>query len=159
MIVNLGIFVATVIAAIIAWRGVGGARLARDEANAAAERATAAAESSAESQERLATATEEHVRIVQEATSPREPWRLTKVGQHRWELTNLMGVNVDMVHLTSRPEKLIQLEADDWCDVADGTSIFFQFGGGFTDPASLNVTVNWRQPGRNGREAWTRSIS
>lgn len=160
VIINVGLFIATVIAAIIAWRGVVDAREARDEAKDAAERAATAAESSATAQGRIAEATEKHAALVEAATAPREPWRLSKVGEHRWQLTNLTGVNVDFVHLSSKPEGHLQLDgANDYCDVRNGASVFFIFGGGFSDPSSLDVTVQWRQPGVDGQPEWTRSIS
>ncbi|WP_166871507.1 hypothetical protein [Salinibacterium sp. ZJ450] len=160
LITNIGLFAATVIAAIIAWRSVSDAREARDEAKrheaaalAAAINAADAAVRSADEHKRAADALERQADIAESATA-KPPWHMERVAKTRWKLTNQSGANADFVDIKGEPDGHLQVEDEQpWRDIAKGASVFFQFGGGMTDPGSINVRINWRDPIKGGREA------
>jgi type II secretory pathway pseudopilin PulG len=157
ILVNLGIFAVTAVAAIIAWRSVRDAQKARDAAQVSETRALAAAEKSAASSDRSATAQERIAEIAETTARPEEPWIFEQLSGERWKVTNNMRENVDFVAIGSVPEGLIQTEHRDVPqDVARGQSLYFLFGGGLGDPASVNIKIVWRSA--SGGEELVRSI-
>lgn len=157
IIIELGLFAATVIAAIVAWRGVKDARDARDDAQGAAVEANKIALQVASATTRTAEAQE---RIAAAAERPSiEPWLVEQMSAHRWKVTNNTGQNVDFVSLGSRPDGVIHTEhrAEVPQNVGRGESLYFGFGGGMADPPSMNLKVVWRDVAGDGQE-WFRSI-
>lgn len=161
VITNAGLFAVTVIAAIVAWRGVKDARDARDEAGAHEKKAlgysreaAAAATDTAAAQQRVAAALEHaNLREIRRDAS-RVPWTVDKLTSERWGVKNNTGSDVDFVQFEARPPA--HVEAEDgmqFRDVANGQSFFLRFGGGFADPASATVKVVWRDGFGKGQEA------
>jgi hypothetical protein len=155
LIINGALTIITAIAAIIAWRQRQDAVAARDDAREAADAAKKSAEAldrSADAQERLAK--------VAEAGQAKPPWKFEKVSGHRWKVTNQTGMNVDYVKIESRPEGFLQVEMTppSHFDVAKDESFHFGFGGAVTDPASVNVTIEWRDPVTKMQKSAARTI-
>jgi len=150
LIVNGGIFVATVIAGIIAWKQATIAIDAKKDAieaqNTAKEHADAAARS-ATAGERSAEALEKQASLAEAAAArvAAKPWSIAKSGNHRWKLTNDSGMNLDFVLVESDPKGHLD-GAPQHVDVKNGGSVSFGFGGGMTDPTSVNIVVSWRSP-------------
>ncbi|WP_455133594.1 hypothetical protein [Microbacterium aurum] len=161
IIVNAGIFVATVIAAIIAWRGVVDAREAKDQASAHeaaalahAEAAAGAAGRSAEAQQRAADALEETNRREAARDEARVPWTVSRQSTERWRVTNNTGNDISFVSFEASPPATIQMEDGlPFRDVGRGQPVFLRFGGGITNPASATVKVVWRDALGSGQEA------
>ena len=146
LVVSIGSMLIAAISAIIAWKQTALAISAKDDAETArdaASRYVTAAEVSAGASQRSASALERHATAV-EAQAKKAPWAVKKVSEHRWEITNQTGFNVDFVSVQSRPEGLVQQEWTTGPDVPNQTSIFLRFGGGLTDPVSVNATLQWR---------------
>lgn len=151
IIVNFGLFVASVIAAIIAWRGVRDAQIARDDAakheaqalQHAREAATAATASAA-AQQRAAEALEEANRREASRDAERLPWTVTQAGSGRWRVTNNSGGIANDVEFMPLAEEQIQLEdGEQFRNVPAGQPVFIHFGGGMTDPPTATVHVEW----------------
>ena len=151
IIVNLGIFIATVLAAIIAWRGVRDAQRARDaaadyeaQALAHAERSASAAAESATAQQRAAEALEQANRREEARDAQRTPWIVAKVGSGRWRVTNNSGGIATDVDVEALGGEDVQMEdGQQLRDVAAGQPMFVHFGGGFADPPTATLRVEW----------------
>lgn len=151
IIVNLGIFVATVLAAIVAWRGVRDAQQARDaaaeheaQALAHAGEAAAAATDSAAAQQRAARALEEANRREEARDALRTPWIVAKVASGRWRVTNNTGGIATDVEVEALGDEHVQMEdGQSFRDVAAGQPMFVHFGGGMTDPPTATLRVEW----------------
>lgn len=150
LFVNIGLFIATVIAAIIAWKQTSLAIAAKNDAvkaqNTAEDHASSAARS-ATAGERSAAAQEQQTRLAEEAAAraAARPWSVEKTAAHRWTLTNDSGLNVDFVRVESDPIGHLH-HAPSNAVVRNGESVWFEFGGGMADPASVNVVISWRSP-------------
>lgn len=137
MIVNLGIFIASVIAAIIALRSVNDARQARDEASAherTATRSASAAEVAVRHHERTADTLERQTALLESAATHREDWALEALTDasidQQWKATNKTGDDVMHVSIGTPDgfnEQWIRLDAEEAVDVPRGGSIFFTF--------------------------------
>lgn len=152
-IINGALLLITAIGTIIAWYQANQAIKARNDAS----RSLAAAESSATAAGRSAAALERVADATDRSLSG-DPWQVRPAGKHRWSVTNISGLNVDFVLIESVPPHVIQPEQADHVDVANGGSIYFQFGGGATDPTSANVTVKWRSPVSKMQESFHFSV-
>lgn len=167
VLINFGIFVATVIAAIIAWRSVNDARLARDDAEqherqalAASNRAASAAESSAEASRRSASALERQNDLTEAALAPPpESWAVEQHDGPVWAVTNRTGFTIPWVQIgTERgyDETRIRPRAEQWDDVApDGRLIF-----DVIDPSAQRVTLRivWFNPATNQQEIRAKEV-
>ncbi|TFD12897.1 hypothetical protein E3T35_06310 [Cryobacterium sp. TMT1-2-2] len=151
ILVNLGIFLATVIAAIVAWRGVRDAQSARDDAAvheaqalAHAREAAAAATDSAAAQKRAAQALEAANRREQARDAQRTQWSVAKVGGGRWRVSNNTGGVASDVEFEPVNEENVQMEDGlQFRDVAAGQPVFIHFGGGMTDPPTATLRAEW----------------
>lgn len=160
-LINLGIFVATVIAAIVAWRGVRDAQIARDASSdheaAALQHAEAAAASAGESaaaQQRTAEALEEANRREAARDEARVPWQVARVSSDRWRVTNNTGGQADFVTVEVIPPATATMEDGfSMRDVPPGQPFFVHFGGGMTDPATATLRIVWRDGLRVAHEA------
>ncbi|WP_279367375.1 hypothetical protein [Microbacterium testaceum] len=160
-IINAGIFVATVIAAIIAWRGVRDAQRARDDASdhetkalGYAEEASAAATAIAGAQQRAATALEQANLRETARDAAKVPWVVERRSTERWAVRNNTGSDADFVSFEAHPPAHVEMEDGlEFRDVPNGQMVFLRFGGGFSDPSSATLTVVWRDSLREGREA------
>lgn len=117
IIINLGLFVATVIAAIIAWRGVRDSQDARDqaakhEAQALehAKQAASAATASAEAHQRAAEALEVANLREEARDAQRTPWLVDKAGEGRWRVTNNTGGFASDVEFEAVAGESVQME-------------------------------------------------
>ncbi|KQP57794.1 hypothetical protein [Agreia sp. Leaf283] len=140
----------------------GASEKARDEADeflAAAKRAATAAEASAGSSERSAAALERQADLAEKASKPADPWEIEKVGQHRWAATNKTGHKAMFVNIETSPPGHIQSERGSYADVAQNQSLFFIFGGGLTDPSSVDVEISWRSPVTRASESQHFTVS
>ncbi|GAA0426621.1 hypothetical protein [Leifsonia naganoensis] len=163
--INLSILVVAAIAALVAIFQVVEARRARDEARVArddaakheqealdaAKRSADSAVDSAAAQRRLATAAEEQLDMIRRSAAP--PWRIERVDDTRWKITNATGENVDFFTLNAKPDAIERVGFNTIArDVAKNESLFFNFGGFLNSPPSVNLVVAWRDASRNGQE-------
>lgn len=172
VIVNLGIFAATVIAAIIAWRSVNDARQARDEAATherkaldAADRSATAAEAAAQHQERTADALERQTDLLESAATIPDDWILethsNSPGDQRWQATNNTGYDVRNVSIGTPEgynERWIKPERDGPIDVARGESIYFTFIRRVSSPASRTIWILWTPADGSPQKKFVRTI-
>jgi hypothetical protein len=143
IIINAGLFVATVIAAIIAWRSMQDAREARDAAAGHESRALAASETSASAATRSADALERQAELA-EAAQQRSPWGLSSAGRKRWKLTNTSGYPMTDVQLTGETEGSFSVDGgNEPRRVRVNEGLYVEFGGGFTDPPSMTIRIDW----------------
>jgi sRNA-binding protein len=151
IIINSGLFVATVIAAIVAWRGVRDAQSARDDAAVheaealrhAGQSATAATESAA-AQQRAAQALEEANRREDSREARRTQWTVTRAGGDRWRVSNNTGGLASDVEFEPVDGERVQMEDGlQLRDVAAGQPVFIHFGGGMTDPPTATLRAEW----------------
>lgn len=162
IIVNLGIFVATLLAGIVAWRSVADAQEARDEAKghevgalrASRDAADAVARSALEHQ-RAADALERQADLAEKAAE-KSAWSCEQTGANRWKITNTSGQNVDFFTISGTPDGFLQVEDGLTAarNMAKGQGVFVLFGGGLTDPTSHNVNIVWRDAARIGQESF-----
>jgi hypothetical protein len=149
--INLGIFVVTAIAAIIAWRGVRDAQIARDDAAAHeaqalahAERAAFAATQSAAAQGRAALALEDANRREEARDAQRTPWTVQKAGSGRWRVTNNTGGIATDVEFDPVGGESIQMEDQlQHRDVSASQPVFIHFGGSVSDPPTATLRAEW----------------
>ncbi len=172
IIINLGIFVATVIAAIIAWRGVRDAQSARDDAKgyeqaalAASQSAAAAAERSVAEHKRAADALERHVALAESAAEVHRPWEFEAISDPSsdqvWLVKNVSGEYAYNVYLggpAGVDERWLELPADAIDSVATGESIRFTFRRRLTSPQSATVWVFWTPPDGSAQKQLTETI-
>ncbi len=153
--INLGLFVATVIAAIIAWQGVKDARDARDEAAEHSAMAAAAAAKSAHAQTRAADALERQAEFAVSQATP-IPWIVEQYSRTRWKVRNNSGTAFTKVELASDPDGHVQLLTEIPSRLRAGEAFFFDFGGGMTDPSFVRVTLSWvDETGAGHSDTWT----
>jgi len=152
-IVNLGLLVISGVAAAFAGWQAFEARGARDDAQQARNDAKAheeaslkAAREAAKSSTRSAEAAERQAAAQEQALHDRDPWRFDPAGQNRWKVTNRTGSLAYLEEVTSAPGTVDVVGIDmtlSFIEVANGASFFINFGGGVTDPASTDVTIEW----------------
>ena len=153
IIINFGLFAATVIAAIITWKGVRDSQEARDlaadhesQALAHAKEAATAATASVEAQYRAAEALEEANRRENARDAKNISWVVARAGTsgERWRVTNNSGGVATDVEFEAVNGENIQMEDDkQFRDVAAGQPVFIHFGGGLTDPPTATLKVEW----------------
>ncbi|TFC33472.1 hypothetical protein E3O55_04065 [Cryobacterium sp. MDB1-18-2] len=151
IIINLGIFVATVIAAIVAWRGVRDAQSARDDAAehevqalAHAREAAAAATESAAAQQRAAQALEAANRREEARDAQQTQWSVARVSDGRWRVSNNTGGVTSDVEFEPVGVANVQMEDGlQFRDVGAGQPVFIHFGGGVTDPPTATLRAEW----------------
>jgi hypothetical protein len=171
-IINFGIFVATVIAAIIAWRGVRDAQSARDAARgyeeaalAASRSAAAAAEESAVEHRRAADALERQVALAESAAEIRQPWEFEALSDSTsdqlWMVKNVSGEYAYNVHLGSPDgfdEVWLELPGEAIDSVAPGETIQFTFRRRLSSPKSATVWVFWTPADGSEQKQFTETI-
>lgn len=143
VIVNLGVFTATVIAAIIAWRSVVDAREARDEARTAEQEAAAAAIRSATASERSAEALERQVELAEDAA--RTPsWTISEAhaAGRRWKFTNTSRHQLTEVSVDFNPRGVVTVERAIPDPVAIGQSFLVEYNTYAT--IQVRVDLTWR---------------
>lgn len=159
-LINLGLLGVTAVGVWVAILQAKHATEAKDKAAGHEMRALEASESAAAS---AAEAVAEHRRAADaltrqaeaaEAALPRKEWLIERLSTERWKVTNRTGENVEFVAIGGRPDGYLQVEGPDLANVGDGQSAYFQFGGGFGDPSSLNVKIAWRRADGSGAEEW-----
>lgn len=160
--INAGLFTATVLAAVIAWKGVTDARRARDEAADHASSALKAAESIASASGRTATATEgldaSGIRTAQAleriATTP-PPWKLDELSVNGdWRLINSGPVAaITRSVLTEDPADAQWLRTEGWTPTelitwlpSDWKHLTNAANALLAGPASITIAVEWRWP-------------
>lgn len=151
VIINFGLFAATVIAAIIAWKGVRDSQEARDaaakheaQALAHAKEAASAATATAEAQKRAAEALEEANRREEARDARRTPWTVEKMNGDRWRVINNTGGIATDVEFEPLGGESIQMEdGERFRDVPAGQPVFIHFGGGLADPATATLSAEW----------------
>ena len=172
VIVNLGLFAASVVAAIIAWRSVSDARQARDEAAAhernaldAATRSASAAEVAAQHHERTADTLERQTALLESAALLREDWVLEAVtdsnSDQRWKATNTTGYDVMHVSIGTPDgfnEQWIKPEVDEPVDVARGESVFFTFIRHLSSPSSRTIWLFCTPADGSSQKQFVRTI-
>ena len=172
MIVNLGIFVATVIAAVIALRLVNDARQARDDASAhertaldAAARSASAAEVAVRHHERTADTLEKQTALLESAATHREEWALEALTDasidQRWKATNKTGDDVTHVSIGTPDgfnEQWIKPDTEETDDVPRGGSIFFTFIRRLSSPTSRTIWVNWTPADGSAQKKFVKTI-
>ncbi len=172
--INLGLFLLTALGLLITLWQSNEARVARDKADEheaaalaasndsaaaatrsadAATRSADAAVRSAAAHDRTAEALERQAAVAERSVTP-EAWSFREISKGRWELKNTSGTNVDFVSVTGIPDGYLSPEDGITSprDVKRGQSIVYQFGGGLSDPSSLNVKIVWRDIKRVGQE-------
>jgi hypothetical protein len=156
--INLGLLGVTAVSVWVAILQAKHAAEANEKAAGHETRALAASESAAAS---AAEAVAEHRRAADaltrqaeaaEAALPRKKWSIERLSAERWKVTNRAGENVDFVTIGGRPDGYLQVEGSDLANVGDGQSLYFYFGGGQADPASLTVKIAWRGADGTGHE-------
>ncbi len=132
IIINAGIFVATVIAAVIAHRSVVDSQDARDaaaiseeKAELARKEAVAAAERSASASERSATALERQVEIA-EAAARTPSWTVTEAHHtaRRWRFENTSGERLTGVSVILSEPRMWTIQHGIPDPIAAGQSFF-----------------------------------
>jgi len=148
IVINLGIFVITGIAAIFAGVQAIEARKARSDADTARDEAQTheasaleAAREAAASSTRSAAAAERQAAAAEKALLDRDPWIFVKAGANRWKVTNRTGGRLQLIDVTSKDD--IQLERPDNDELLNNGSFHLTFGGGMTDPASTEIEIEW----------------
>lgn len=153
VIINAGIFVATVIAGIIAWRSVKDARDARDSAAAHEARALGYSRDASAAATRSADALEEANRREEARDAARVPWLVTRVSTERWRVVNNTGAVAIMADFAGVGAHIQMEDGMEVRDVPHGQPVFIGFGGGFSDPATATVRVTWVDPHGRGQQA------
>ena len=173
MIVNLGILIATVIAAVIALRSVNDARQARDEASAheltaldAAARSALAAEVAVRHHERTADTLEKQTALLESAATHREEWALEPLTDasidQRWKATNKTGYDVMHVSIGTPDgfnEQWIMPDEEAVVDVPRAGSIFFTFVRRLSSPTSRTIWVLWTSADGSAQQKFVTTIS
>ena len=172
VIVNLGIFIATVIAAVIAWRSVNDARQARDEASGhertaldAATRSASAAEVAVRHHERTADTLEKQTALLESAAMNHEEWALEALTDasidQRWKVTNKTGYDVMHVSIGTPDgvnEQWIKPDEEETADVPRGGSIFFTFIRRLSSPTSRTIWVVWTPADGSAQKKFVKTI-
>lgn len=159
--VNLGILIATCVAAGVAvWQSIE-AKGARDDAREAsenaerqadaAERAAGAAEASAVAQDRASAALERQADLAERLAAPPRPFKVEPLtggyADQRWRVTNVSGAALLDVWINTpegRDEQWIQPDQRDVAvDVEHGESIEFTFVRRLSSPQRATVWIQY----------------
>lgn len=152
-LINLGIFAATAIAAIIAWRSVRDAQQARDDAAEHERSAVAAAGLAASAQTRIADILEEVHR------PPAELWTIERESGYTWRVVNNTGYSILWACVTTplgRAETKIRPKHEIVDDLPPGGKMMFDV----IDPAaqSATLTIVWHDPESYEQRTWTKEV-
>lgn len=146
-IINLALLLVTAVGVLVAILAAVDARKSKSDASTYEQRALQASRDAASAAERSAAALERQAAAA-EAGLQKEPWLVTPTSnKHRWKITNNTGNAASLVRVTGKPPGHLTVEGQfegGFFDVPKGESVFISFGGGFTDPSYLDISIDWK---------------